>query len=205
MILTITAIEELSKKRSKIYIDNEFAFVLYKGELHLYNIYVDNEITEKDYHEIMTEVLPKRAKLRAMNLLTKRDYTNAQLRRKLEEGLYPKEIIDIALEYVASFKYTDDLNYALSYITYHECDKSKKRIEQDLINKGIDNQTIDKAWTKWEENGGTLDEVEMIKQILSKKHYDPKSEDYKEKQKVYAMLMRKGFSSENIRRAMSYT
>ena len=29
----ITAIEELDKKRCKIYLDGEFAFVLYKGEL----------------------------------------------------------------------------------------------------------------------------------------------------------------------------
>ena len=30
---TITQIEELDKKRCKIYIDQEYAFVLYKGEL----------------------------------------------------------------------------------------------------------------------------------------------------------------------------
>ena len=87
--MVVTQIIELSKSRSKIYIDQEFAFVLYKGELRLYHVREGQEITEKDYRSIMEEVLPKRAKLRAMNLLQAREYTTDQLRRKLEQGLYP--------------------------------------------------------------------------------------------------------------------
>ena len=34
----ITDIIPIDKKRVKVYLDNEFAFVLYKGELRLYNI-----------------------------------------------------------------------------------------------------------------------------------------------------------------------
>ena len=67
--MRVTKIEELSKARCKIFIEQEFAFVLYKGELRLYRIREDEEITQADYQEIMEKVLPKRAKLRAMNLL----------------------------------------------------------------------------------------------------------------------------------------
>ena len=45
--MKITGIEEVSKSRSKIDIDNEFAFVLYKGELRLYQIVLGEEISEK--------------------------------------------------------------------------------------------------------------------------------------------------------------
>ena len=92
--MKITGIEEVSKSRSKIDIDNEFAFVLYKGELRLYQIVLGEEISEKAYREIMKEVLPKRAKLRAMNLLTKRDYTTARLREKLVQGGYPASVVE---------------------------------------------------------------------------------------------------------------
>ena len=68
----------------------------------------------------MQEVLPKRAKLRAMNLLQGREYTTSQLRTKLQQGYYPPEIIEQAIEYVAGFHYIDDLRYAVDYITYHE-------------------------------------------------------------------------------------
>ena len=85
----------------------------------------------------MQEVLPKRAKLRAMNLLQGREYTTAQLRTKLQQGYYPTEIIEQAIDYVAGFHYIDDLRYAVDYITYHEDSRSRRRIEQDLQGKGI--------------------------------------------------------------------
>ena len=117
--MIVTALEELSASRSKVYIDGELAFVLYKGELRSYHLSVGEEIAQKDYNEIMEEVLPKRAKLRAMNLLTKREYTEKQLRDKLRAGFYPQRIIEEALAYVAGFHYTDDLRYACDYLTGH--------------------------------------------------------------------------------------
>ena len=115
-IMTVTRIEELSKSRSRVYIDDQFAFVLYKGELRLYHLREGEEIALQDYETILGEILPKRAKLRAMNLLKSRDYTVSQLRQKLEQGGYPEAVAEEALGYVESFHYTDDLRYAVSFI-----------------------------------------------------------------------------------------
>ena len=82
--MLVTQVTELSKSRSKVYIDQEFAFVLYKGELRLYHIKEGQQLSEEDYRTIMQEVLPKRAKLRAMNLLQGREYTTAD---KITAGL----------------------------------------------------------------------------------------------------------------------
>lgn len=200
--MRVTQIVELSKTRSKVYIEQEFAFVLYKGELRLYHVREGEEIAEDDYRIIMEEVLPKRAKLRAMNLLQRREYTTAQLRSKLQQGFYPEAVIEQALQYVASFHYTDDLRYAVDYITYHENSKSRRRIEQDLQTKGIAGDVIAQAWSKWQEQGGMQDESAMIKELLVKKHYRQDAADYKERQKIYAFLMRKGFSTEQIHKVM---
>lgn len=202
--MRVTRIEELSKSRSKVYIEQEFAFVLYKGELRLYHLREGDEISEEDYRTIMEEVLPKRAKLRAMNLLKSREYTRAQLCAKLSQGYYPEPVILQALDYVASFHYIDDLRYAVSYITYHENAKGRRRLEQDLTAKGIDRETIAKAWAEWEAQGGVQDERAMIARLLEKKHYDPECADYREKQRIYAFLTRKGFPGEQIRKAMQY-
>ena len=200
--MVVTEIQELSKSRSKIVLDQEFAFVLYKGELRQYSIKIGQELSEEHYREIMTEVLPKRAKLRAMNLLKSRSYTTAQLRLKLQQGGYPEEVIREALEYVAAFHYTDDLRYAVDFITDNDQRKSRFRMEQDLRAKGISAEIIEQAWQEWQENGGSQDESAMIEALLKKKNYDPENADIKEQQKVYAFLMRKGFSGENITRAI---
>lgn len=200
--MKVTQVVELSKTRSKVYIEQEFAFVLYKGELRLYHIYEGGELKEEDYRRIMEEVLPKRAKLRAMNLLKSREYTTAQLRAKLAQGFYPDSVIQHALDYVDSFHYTDDFRYAVDFITYNENSKSRKKIEQDLISKGIGKDVIANAWAEWEAQGGVQDEQAMIAELLAKKHYNPETTDYKEKQKLFAFLIRKGFSGEQIRKGL---
>lgn len=200
--MIITLVEEVSKSRCRIYVDGEFAFVLYKGELRLYGIRQDAHITEESYQEIMTKVLPKRAKMRAMNLLKSREYTEKQLHDKLRDGGYPESVISQALEYVASYHYTDDLRYAVTYITDHESSRSRRRIEQDLLGKGIAKHTLSEAWLKWEEQGGFQNESVMIAELLKKRGFDADRADRKEVMKTYAFLMRKGFSPDAIRKAL---
>lgn len=200
--MVVTDIIELSNKRSKIYIDQEFAFVLYKGELRQYHVRVKEELAEADYRTIVESVLPKRAKLRAMNLLQKREYTTAQLRAKLRQGFYPEGIIEEALDYVASYHYTDDLRYAMDFITSNQERRSRRRMEMDLQRKGLSREQIEEAFSRWQEKGGSQDETSMIRELLEKRHYDPKSADCRERQRVYAFLLRKGFSPEAVGRAM---
>lgn len=200
--MVITQISQISKSRSKVYIDEEFAFVLYKGELSLYHLQEGMEIKAQDYNEIVNAVLPKRAKLRAMNLLQKRTYTEKQLRDKLTEGFYTPEILEQAIDYVKSFHYLDDYQYALDYITYNAERKSIKQIEMDLHQKGITKDVITKAYTEWKEINGDQNESVMIRRLLDKKNYH-KDCDLKEKQKIYGFLLRKGYSAEKIRYEMN--
>ena len=200
--MQVTRIEPLDSVRNKIYLDGELAFALYKGELRKYHIRENEEMPQETYNVILKEVLLKRARLRAMNLLQKREYTVSQLRAKLEQGLYPEPVIEEALEYVASFHYTDDLRYAVQYMTLHEDSRSRRRIEQDLLGKGIPEDIIQLAWQEWEEQGGEQDEEQMIRKLLEKRKFDPETADYKEYGKQAAFLARKGFSSEKIHKVL---
>ncbi len=199
--MVVTQISEVSKSRCKVYINQEFAFVLYKGELRLYKVSEGKEIAQKTYDELMGVVLPKRAKLRAMNLLQKRSYTEKQLRDKLIEGFYPEKIIDEAIEYVQSFHYIDDYQYAVDYISCYEARKARKKLEMELIMKGVSKMVIEDAFREWENKGGNQDEVAMIQKLLEKKHYSPEC-DMKEKNRIYGFLLRKGFSMEKVQEVM---
>ena len=201
--MIITKVVELTKSRVKIEIDGEFAFVLYKGELRVYGIKEGQELPETSYNEIMTNVLPKRAKLRAMNLLKSRSYTTAQLKEKLEAGGYPKEIIGEAVEYVASFGYVDDSQYALDFIEYNKEMKSKNRIVNDLLKKGISGAVIEAAWEEAVGNNKQELEKEQIIRWVEKKHFSPQTATYEEKQKMMASLYRKGFAIDTIRSVLS--
>ncbi len=201
--MIVTDIIAIDKKRSRVWLDEEFAFVLYKGELRQFKIEIGNILSESDYDTIMNRILPKRAKLRAMNLLKSRTYSVKQLRDKLTEGYYPREITDIAIDYVASYGYLNDLRIAEEYIRIHLNDKTRLRIIQDLSRKGISKEDIDKAFENAEEEGFCQDELSQAKKLLTKKGYDPETvTDRKELARLYAYLMRKGFSSETVKAAL---
>lgn len=201
--MIITKITEASKSRKKIEIDGEFAFVLYKGELPVYGIKENNEIREEDYQEIMTKILPKRAKLRAMNLLKSRTYTTAQLEEKLEMGGYPPQVISEAINYVASFGYINDSQYAYDFIEYNKENKSKNRIMTDLRRKGISGDMAEEAWEEVVgEDRQELEKQQIIK-LLEKKHFSSQNATLQESQKMMAFLYRKGFAIETIRNVLS--
>lgn len=200
--MTVTKIEELDKKRVRISIDNEFAFVLYKGELRLYKIKEKEEILPEAYEELTKLVLPKRAKLRCMNLLKSRTYTEKQLRDKLRQGEYTDYLIDEAIEYVKSYGYVNDLRYAEEFVEYHMESKSRRRMEQDLLRKGIKKEIINEVFVKMKENGEEPDEISMAIKILRKKNYQADMATMQEKRKLSAYLYGKGFDPDIIRRVL---
>ncbi len=200
--MIVTKIEELDKKRVRVYIDDEFAFVIYKGELRLYGLKETEEVDRKAYGDLMSEVLPKRAKLRCMNLLKSKSYTERQLRDKLRQGEYTQELIEIALEYVKSYGYVDDERYCEDFIEYHMENKSLKRMEQDLLKKGIDKNVIFKVFERIKEDGNAPDEFSMAAELLQKKKYDANTATIEEKRRLAAFLYRKGFGTDTIRRVL---
>lgn len=201
-MMLVTEIEEISKNKCKIYLDGEYAFALYKGELSTYHIKKGKEISREVFEELMGQILLKRAKLRAMNLLKSRTYTEEELRRKLKQGFYPDILIDGALEYVKSFRYVDDIAYAKEFISYRVDTLNKNQIVNKLLQKGIKKEHIEDAFAECEEEGTIVEEEKQIMAFLLKKHYSAKDCDFKEKQKLIATLYRKGFSTNCINRVM---
>lgn len=200
--MTVTQLTALGKGRYKVYIEDRPAFVLYRGELNRLGIREGEEITEGNLREIQEEILPLRAKKRAMNLLQKREYTTAALREKLRDGEYPEACVEEAVAYVESYGYVDDLRYARDFIVYNLDRKSRTRIEQDLMRKGIQKDTVRAVFEELEEEGTRQDEASMIRTLLDKKKYDAKNADVQEKQRMYAFLYRKGFHADAINRAL---
>ena len=191
--MTVTDVIRISGNRYQIMIDGEFAFVLYKGELSSYKIEKEKSISKENYDEIIGQVLPKRAKLRAMNLLMAKAYTEKQLSDKLRSGQYPQDCIDQAIQYVKSFGYVDDAQYAADYLFYHGGEKNKKQLLLKLRQKGISDEIAAKAYEDYCQMGLAPSEEDLICNYLTKKRYDPAG-DEKEKNKMIRSLLQKGFS-----------
>ncbi|MBQ2467642.1 MAG: regulatory protein RecX, partial [Lachnospiraceae bacterium] len=186
------------KNKYKVHLQGGMDLVLYKREVKTYGLEAGEELSEEAYQRILEETLIPRAKRRAMHLLEKQDRTRKNLEDKLRESDYPQTAIDAAIAYVESFHYIDDERYARSYVHFHQEGKSKRRIQQDLMQKGIDRDVIALVLEEEYETS----EADMIRDLLRKKHYDPESADAKERSKMYRFLAGRGFSSGDISRVL---
>jgi len=192
--MVVTDIEKIDKKRYRIYAEGQPVFVLYKGEILRYGIRIQEEITLETYEEIKKTVLQKRAKLRCMNLLKSMDRTEYQLRTRLRQGEYPKEVIEEAIAYVKSYRYIDDERYARQYIEYKKDRKSRRQITQELLLKGIEKGLIQQVMEELE----PVCEEQVIRRLIEKKKVDLNNASTAELHKLYLFLQRKGFSVSEI-------
>ncbi len=200
--MIVTDIVELSKTRVKICTDTDHCFALYKSELGKFAVGKGCELSRETYDRIMNEVLLKRAKLRCMNLLKSRDYTEYQLVEKLKQGFYPEEIISAALAYVISYGYVDDIRYAKTYIGCAGRTKSRRQIETNLVRKGISRENIQQAYETCTVEECIAPEEELIRRLLKKKHFNAQDATYEECRKMVAFLYRKGFVLDKIYKAI---
>jgi regulatory protein len=204
--MIVTGIESVmgphsKKPRFRVFIDEKFAFVLYKGELSRYGITLDQEIDMKTYEEINESLLPKRARNRALYLLKDRRYTEMQIREKLEKNGYTPAIIDTVVDYLKLNAYIDDKQYTHDYIDYHHGTKSRQMIYQELNRKGIPQEVTDVIYQQIcsDEDCDEL-EQQQIKRWLEKKMYDKDNCDTKERQRIFAFLARKGYQYDIIKK-----
>lgn len=197
--MTVTKIEPVTKSKYKVYLDGQFAFVLYKGELSRYHIAEGSVLEEEKYQKIRVDIVLKRAKLRAMHLLSDMGRTESQLRSKLALGGYPQDIVEEAIEYVKSFGYINDMEFARNFIESRKDKKSRKELYAALSQKGVAKELIEQAF---EECYGNEDSRAAIEAILRKKKYDPRTADHAQTQKILGYLVRKGFHYEDIRQVI---
>ena len=201
--MIVTDIKPVGKKRYQLYLDGNIAFILYKADIKSYNITVDSEISEECYKDILSSVLTKRALLRTLHLLEKKDYTESQLRNKLKEGFYPREIADKTMESLKEYGYLNDEKYALRYIEYKSKSKSDRAIRQDLTVKGIKSDVLDRAFDTFRQDNPDVNKVDLIYRLLTKRHYYEHEQDEKEKAKQYRFLAGKGFESGDIKKELN--
>lgn len=198
--MQVTCMEHLDKGKRKIHLDSGESFILYCNEVRNLGIREGDVLSEEMYQRILTEIIGKRVKKRALYLLEKMDRTESQLREKLTASEYPKECIEDAIAYVYKFHYLDDQRYARNYIRYSQEKLSRQQLKQKLMAKGVKREDIELALE--EEYSG--DEGAQIRKLLEKRHYKGEGRDTAEFRKTYQYILRRGFRSNDILREMNH-
>ena len=142
----------------------------------------------------------KEARLKAMRLLTARDYTEQGLKDKLLRGGFPEEAVTDAIEYVKSFGYIDDLRYARNYMRCSNGVRSRREAERKLLARGVSAELVREAMD--EEYPAGEGEDELIRELIRKRCKSIEEPDYKARQKLLAYMFNKGFSPDRVNRIL---
>lgn len=197
-MVAVNNYEALGKGRYRVAFDNGVSCVLYGSEAAQLSIEAQCSLTDENYDYLINEIVGKRAKKRAMHILEQMDRTEYQLREKLAKGEYPQECIDSAVEYVKKYRYLDDERFASSYVRYHQEKLSRQQLSVKLSQKGVSKDIIAEALEMEYE----ADDGEKIRNLLSKRHFDPDNTDRQENNKIYQYILRRGFKSSDILKEM---
>ena len=139
----------------------------------------------------------RNAARKAMRLLEHMDRTEKGLRDKMRQQGFSEDAVYYALAYVKSYGYIDDERYARTYIAYRMDSKSRQKILQELMQKGIDRETAASAWEE-EAALNSPDERSILLKTIQKK-YGPGTElDDREMRRLYGYLVRRGFQFSDI-------
>ncbi|MBQ8639396.1 MAG: regulatory protein RecX [Lachnospiraceae bacterium] len=150
---------------------------------------------------VLRNEMERKARLRCMKLLEYSDRTEQQLRKKLQENEFPAFAVESAISYVKQFHYLDDRRYAENYLLQQGQRKSRKRMAQDLRQRGVSNALIEEAI----DNSSDC-EAETAAKLLEKRARGKDLSQDKVRWGLVRYLTGRGFSYDLSRRLVaSYT
>ncbi len=191
--MLITAIEPRRKAMSALYIDGEYAMNLDTRTLIENRFDVGKEIDDEDLHEIIKLSNERRAKEKALWLISYRDHSKKELEDKIKRTC-DEESAEKAVKRMEELGLVNDTVYAERYARKLLFSKhmSKNAALFELTRKGIDRETAENTLENTE-----VDVHEQIRAVIDKKYKN--LNDEKIKRRAVSALQRLGYRWDDIR------
>ncbi|MBQ5398710.1 MAG: regulatory protein RecX [Ruminococcus sp.] len=191
--MIITDIVQKRKRLSALYIDGEFAMKLDTETLLASRFSVGSEITDEELKELIDQSNEKRAKEKALWLISYRDHSKKELTEKVRKTS-DDDSARKAVERMEELGLVDDEKFARRYaeeliFTKH---LSIKGARYKLTEKGIDRELADEILEELDP-----DPREHIRIIVERK-YKTALSDEKGRRRCVAALQRMGYSWSDI-------
>ncbi|MCR5323989.1 MAG: recombination regulator RecX [Lachnospiraceae bacterium] len=205
----ITRIEALPRKKNKIYIDGEYAFMLYDKDMGIYHLERfsagDNEdetdivISDELYEKIMKETVIRRAHQKTLAMLERMDRTEAELRRKMKLDMYSESVADETIGWLKNQHYLDDRRYAESFIRSHIESSSRQELISKLLAKGVAKDIINEAYSACcDEANFSLKKEKVNEPISASENRSDQPEEVNVEQQAAIKALRKKLGSKKV-------
>ena len=191
--MLITAIEPRRKAMSALFIDGEFVMNLDTRTLIENRFDVGREIGDEDLKEIIELSNERRAKEKALWLISYRDHSKKELKEKIMRTC-DEESAEKAVERMEDLGLVNDENFARQYARklLYQKKMTKRTAVFELSRKGIDKETAEMILEEFD-----IDYRENIREIIEKKYRN--IQDEKIKRRAAAALQRLGYGWDDIK------
>ena len=194
--MKITAVEPRRKQMCALFIDGEYVMNLDAQTLIENRFDVGREIDDDELKEIIEKSSERRAKEKALWLISYRSHSKKELFDKLKRS-FDEASAQKAVDRMEELGLINDEEFAKLYARKLVNGKkmSVKAAEFQLYRKGIDKITAEQVLGELE-----YDPQTQIIEFITKKYKN--IQDEKIKRRAVAALQRKGYSWEEIRQAI---
>ncbi len=199
--MIITALKPARQSRVVLVLDNGEEFLIDKSIWEESPFGVGSSLSRSQIEELLTASQHRRARNKAIYLLSKRDYSRKELEQRLchEGGRYVADNREAAKKAAAAMEeygYVNDKNYAERLARRFCLEKCypHRRAEQALCEKGIARDIAAEAVKTIEQ-----EDWQLALEFLRKKRYTV-GNNY---ERAAAAMVRYGFSHEAVRRALA--
>jgi len=187
-IITALRIQKRDKGRVSVYIDEEFAFGLSRQVSGW--LVVGQELSDEKIRELQESESREKAYHRALNFLSYRPRSEAEVRRNLIKHDTPEDCIEDILERLRQLDLVDDRQFAETWVENRSTfrPRGRRALFSELRAKGIHNETIDEVLQN-------LDEDDLAYRAAQKKFRQYRSFAWPDfKKKMLGFLVRRGFN-----------
>lgn len=158
------------------------------------------EYDDDSFYEIIRLYQYPRALNQAVTMLARRPYSRNEIKKRLKIHKYSPDVCDLVLYKLEKERLINDIDFCDQWIQYRiNHNYGPSRIRQELRSKGVEEKIIEDALSIQDETDYEEHSLKLAQKawnsICSCK------DQYKEKQKVIAFLVRKGYSWEQAKKA----
>jgi len=149
---------------------------------------------------------PDACREEALKLLERVRRPRADLARRLAERGFTPATVDEVLDRLAAVGLVDDAEFARAFLAGRWGRKPSgwQRLRQELRAKGIGDADVEAARAQLEQREGGVDEAAAAAKLLAQvAHRYAKLDPRTRNQRLWALLARRGFAGDVIRRALS--
>jgi regulatory protein len=196
MSAIISALHQTSAERVTVALDDGTEIRATLGVVAELRLFAGRSLDDEELRRLRSSASCALARNRALELLSYRPMSCRELLDKLLQKGEAPEAAEAAVAWLREHGALDDLRYAGQVVRHYAAKGyGEGRIRQELRRRGVDRELWDEALEQ------APDPEEKLDAFLAAKLKDP--DDRAQVQKLSAALLRRGYSWEEIRSALS--